>query len=151
MVDPEVIVCDTSLVGVLDRAAADPERTAHWVDAIRSRLDRAVLAISVVTDAEVRAGWRYAGWGAPRIAAAELRLLAYLAIPVDRGALDAWSELSAECKRRGLSMSDNDLWIAATAVSRNLPLASCDTDHRRIDDPRLEVLFLPPSPTDPLP
>lgn len=147
MADPEVIVCDTSLVGVLDRAAADANRTAHWPEAIRSRLDRAVLAISVVTDAEVRAGWRYAGWGAPRIAAAELRLLAYLAIPVDRVALDTWSELSAECRRGGLNITDNDLWIAATAVSRNLPLASCDADHRRIDDSRLEVLFLPPNPT----
>lgn len=146
MADPEVIVCDTSLVGVLDRAAADTRRTAHWPEGVRSRLDRAVLAISVVTDAEVRAGWRYGGWGATRMAAAELRLLAYLAIPVDRGALGVWSELSADCKQRGLTISDNDLWIAATAMSRDLPLATCDRDHDRIDDRRLEVVFLPPNP-----
>ncbi len=92
-------MCDTSLVAVLERASAEPTRLAHWSEDMRARLDRAVLAISVVAEAEMRAGWAYANWGRRRVAAAELRLRAYLTIPLDRDTLEAWSQLSAESKQ----------------------------------------------------
>ncbi len=146
MPEPEVIVCDTSLVAVLERASAEPIRLAHWSEDMRARLDRAVLAISVVAEAEMRAGWAYANWGRRRVAAAELRLRAYLTIPVDRDTLEAWSQLSAESKANGWNVSDNDLWIAATSLSRGLPLATCDGDQRRIVASGLEVIFLAATP-----
>lgn len=147
MPEQEIIVCDTSLVAALDRAAKDPQRIGHWPDAVRSRLDSAVLAISVVSEAEVRAGWRYANWGERRVREAELRLRAYLSIPVDGDTLETWSALSAEAKRSGWNVADNDLWIAATASARGLPLATCDGDQRRVEAPGLEIIFLRIAPT----
>lgn len=146
MPDTELIICDTSVVGVVERAATKPERIAHWPDEDRSRLDGAVLAISVVTEAEVRAGWIYAGWGERRTAAAELRLFAYVSIPVDRRVLDVWPELHAAGRASGWNVGHNDLWIAATAIALGLPLASCDSDHQRIEDERLDLLYLPVDP-----
>ena len=54
------------------------------------------------------------------------------------------SELRVETA--GLAQTgDNDLWIAATAISRGLPLVSCDGDFMRIAvDHPLEHIYLPP-------
>lgn len=143
MPEPELILCDTTVVGLLDRALAHPEMLAAWPDASRQRLDNAVLAVSVITLAETRAGWLHAGWGERKVASAELRLSAYASIPVDRGALDVWPELSAASLSRGWNVSHNDLWIAATAIAHELPLASCDGDHVRIERDDLELIHLP--------
>jgi predicted nucleic acid-binding protein len=45
----------------------------------------------------------------------------------------------------GIAISDNDLWIAATASMCRSPLVTCDRDHVRIA-PELggEVLYLAP-------
>ncbi len=143
MPEPELILCDTSVVAVLDRAIAQPELLEAWPDAARERLDHAVLAMSVITLAETRAGWLHANWGERRVAAAQLRLSSYASIPVDRGALDVWPALSAASRSRGWNASHNDLWIAATAIAHQLPLASCDRDHTRIERDDLELIHLP--------
>jgi predicted nucleic acid-binding protein len=41
-------------------------------------------------------------------------------------------------------MPHNDMWIAATAISRRFPLVSCDQDFGRIAGPfPLEHIYLP--------
>lgn len=70
-----------------------------------------------------------------------------MSIPVDGEALHTWPELSAAGLRGGWNLSHNDLWIAATAISVGVPLASCDGDHLRIDDDRLDLIFLPVEPS----
>jgi predicted nucleic acid-binding protein len=45
----------------------------------------------------------------------------------------------------GVALSDNDLWIAATASVRSQVLVTCDRDHARIArDLPVEVLYLAP-------
>jgi predicted nucleic acid-binding protein len=44
-------------------------------------------------------------------------------------------------------MSHNDIWIAATASTRGYPLVTSDKGQARIEDPALEVIFLPPPST----
>lgn len=146
MADPEVLLCDTSFVGLMERAAGRPDRIAHWPDAIRERLDEAILAISVITRAEMKAGYAYAGWGERRIERSEDLLRAYSAIPLDEECLNTWAALKACGMPDGWNVGDNDLWIAATAVSRELPLVTCDTDFSRIAEPRLDLLYLPAGP-----
>jgi hypothetical protein len=44
----------------------------------------------------------------------------------------------------GNAMPHNDMWIAATAISRRFPLVSCDQDFDRIAGPfPLEHIYLP--------
>jgi predicted nucleic acid-binding protein len=69
----------------------------------------------------------------------------FLQIPVDRSALDEWARLRAAARARGIAISDNDLWIAATAGVREYVLVTCDRDHQRIaPELPVEVVFLAP-------
>jgi predicted nucleic acid-binding protein len=54
----ERILCDTSFVGWSAKRATDPGRFAHWPVPVVERVERAILAISVVTLAETRYGYR---------------------------------------------------------------------------------------------
>jgi predicted nucleic acid-binding protein len=141
----EVIVCDTSVVGHLLRSRRDQRREARWDGALLGRLDAAVLAISVVTVAESRAGFLMGRWGPRRTRAGDLDLESFLQIPVDDDALDEWARLRAAAKATGTAIGDNDLWIAATASTRRYALATCDRDHLRIArDLPVEVVYLQP-------
>jgi predicted nucleic acid-binding protein len=48
--------------------------------------------------------------------------------------------LPVRLKHRGLSLDENDLWVAATALATGATLVSRDSDFRRID--RLAVADL---------
>jgi predicted nucleic acid-binding protein len=113
---------------------------------IVERLDSAVLAISVFSLAEIRAGRIYANWGQRRSDAQEARLAAFVKIPLDEDILAEYANLHA-WHLRGNTTPHNDLWIAATAISRSFPLASCDDDFNRIAlDHPLDHIYLPPRP-----
>jgi tRNA(fMet)-specific endonuclease VapC len=138
----ERILCDTSFVSIMQTAERHQDLIAAWPQAALDRLNTAVLAISVVTLAELRDGHIYAGWGEPRRRRAEAIIAAYLRIPLDVATLDTWAELSAACRSSGTTVPHNDLWIAATAVQRGWPLVSCDLDFD--DVPRVDHIYLPP-------
>jgi len=140
------LVCDTSFVGTIARRAAHPERFEHWPAATVERIAASILAISVVTLAEARYGYLQAGWGRARAAREEHRLATFLQMPLDPTVLDEWARLKLSSRRNGWNVSDNDLWIAATATARGHALVTCDADQARIVDPKLEVLHLPIAP-----
>lgn len=137
---PETILCDTSFVSVV-QARGVP---LAWPANTRARLDAAVLAISVVTLAELRDGHIYANWGARRRSSAERLIAAYLWVPLDMAIVNECARLRAACRSSAVTVPDNDIWIAATANSRTWPLASCDkhfdsipdVDHIRLDPPK---------------
>jgi predicted nucleic acid-binding protein len=140
----EVIVCDTSVVGHLLRSRRDKRRQGRWDGPLFGRLDAAVLAISVVTVAESRAGFLMGRWGRRRMRAGDLDLESFLQIPVDDDALDEWARLRAAARAAGTAIGDNDLWIAAASTRRHA-LATCDRDHLRIArDLPVEVVYLQP-------
>lgn len=138
----ERLLCDTSFVGHSARRLVKPERYATWPAELLARIEGAILAISVITLAEVRYGYLVAGWGPERIRKEERRLAGLLHVPLDATVLDEWARLRAASKRHGWNVGDNDLWIAATASSRGYALVTCDADQARIADPALEVLHL---------
>ncbi len=141
----EILICDTSFVSHVRRRSAAPGRYEHWDAAVVDRVKEARLEISVVTVAEVRAGYLGGGWGARRIAQAERLLSDYFRISIDRGHLDEWARLRSAAKARGIALSDNDLWIAATASVRESVLVTCDRDHVRIaGDLPVDVVYLRP-------
>jgi predicted nucleic acid-binding protein len=143
VLSPETLLCDTSFVGLSAKRSAHPERFAHWPDETLRRIDGAILAISVITLAEARFGYRIAGWGSVRIEREENRLAGFLQIPLDMAIIDEWARLRALSKQHGWNVADNDLWIAATASARGQPLVTCDSDQARINDANLVVVHLP--------
>jgi predicted nucleic acid-binding protein len=141
----EVFVCDTSVVGHLSDRRRYARARLQWGELVLGRLNSAILAISVVTIAESRAGFLIDRWGAQRTRRVSLGLERFLQIPLSGRDLDEWARLRAAAKENGIAIGDNDLWIAATASVREHVLVTCDRDHVRIGpELAVEVLYLQP-------
>lgn len=82
-------------------------------------------ALSFATIAELRYGAHKAGWQAKRLTELERRIRLCVALPGSDGVAQRWAELSLRFKDQ---ISENDLWIAACALSLDpvLPIASHD-------------------------
>lgn len=145
--DAEEIVCDTSFVSVMQSARVNQALIASWPQEHTERLDNAILGISAVSLAELRFGHILGNWGSKRIASAEAIIAAYLWFPVDLDVVDHWARLRAASKRGGWGAGDNDLWIAATALSRGCAVVSCDVGFCRIEG--LDLIYLPGRPNAP--
>lgn len=111
-----------------------------WPAAVIARLDATVLAISVITIAELRSGHIQGGWRETRRARAESYVSTYVHVPLDMRVVDRFAEIRARLMGSGVSLPHNDVWIAATAVARALALVSCDRDFDRLHG--LEHLYL---------
>jgi predicted nucleic acid-binding protein len=141
----ETLICDTSFVGHLRRRVRTPARYEHWDSATIDRVERASLAISVVTIAETRAGYRLADWGAKRIENTERELRRFFPIPIRLHDADEWARLRIAAQTGGVAISDNDLWVAAIASRREEVLVTCDLDHVRVAAALSgEVVYLAP-------
>jgi tRNA(fMet)-specific endonuclease VapC len=53
------------------------------------------------------------------------------AVPEEAG--DHYARITADRQRRGLSMGENDLWIAATALALDATLVSRDGDFQQVN------------------
>jgi predicted nucleic acid-binding protein len=145
IVSRETLICDTSFVSHLLSRRERPERYSHWSVEDVTRIRASLLAISIVTIGELRAGYMLAGWGSRRIAKTERQWADFLPLLIDDPHLNEWARLSIAARTSGVALSDNDLWIAATASVGSRVLVTCDRDHVRIA-PELagEVLYLQP-------
>jgi predicted nucleic acid-binding protein len=88
------------------------------------------LAVSVITLAELQAGVLIATDTAIRSRRlATLRLVSGIApLPVDETVAEHWATLRVQLAEAGRRAGANDLWIAATAIANNLPVATQDDD-----------------------
>jgi predicted nucleic acid-binding protein len=141
---PELLVCDTSFVGLVAQRHRKPERVAHWDAEVLRRIERARNAISVFTLAEARAGHLMAQFTRKRIEQEERRLQAFGLLPLDDEVLAEWIRLRAATTDR--TVPHNDLWIAATAAAHRAPLVSCDRHHLHLRELLPEVIYLPARP-----
>ncbi|MHB1859926.1 MAG: type II toxin-antitoxin system VapC family toxin [Solirubrobacteraceae bacterium] len=103
----EYMLCDTSFVGWSARLAHNPDVVSGWPRATTDRIERAILAISVITLAETRFGFRNARWGATRIEREERRLAGFLQVPLDMKIVDEWARLKHASVRSGWNVGDN--------------------------------------------
>ncbi|QSB14991.1 type II toxin-antitoxin system VapC family toxin [Natronosporangium hydrolyticum] len=95
----------------------------------------AELATTVVTLAELQAGVLAAGnveTRAQRMATLDL-LSEIQVLPVDQAAGRMWAQLRAYLAAEGRRIRVNDLWIAAIAATRGLPVVTQDDDFDAVD------------------
>lgn len=89
---------------------------------------RLVIATQVV--GEARFGSLRAGWGTRRTEALERLLRSAFVLPPDDLTATTFARLKVACERAGhplhQKIHNGDLWIAATAVRRGLPLVTDD-------------------------
>jgi len=98
------------------------------------------LAISVITIGELRAGVL----AAADVPTRDLRLatlaeaLAFEAVPIDQPVAETWARLRLVLRDAGFRMPVNDSWIAATAMTLGVPVATQDDDY--VEVPGLSVI-----------
>ena len=92
-------------------------------------------AMSVVTMAELHAGVLAARDTATRVRRmATVDALRHVEVlPVDADAAQVWAQLRVQLAEQGRRINVNDLWIAATAVSRGLPVYTQDDDFAAVE------------------
>jgi len=94
------------------------------------------VAICSIVRGEVRHGIERLPSGKRREALEAKMLRLFAAIPCEPvlpAAGDHYGRIKATTQSAGLSLDENDLWIAATALSLQATLVSRDTDFRRVD------------------
>lgn len=85
--------------------------------------------VSIVSEGEIRALAQELGWGTSRRQVLEDLLTYFTIIPLPfAGVIDAYVEVSEQCRRSGRVLSKNDLWIAATAIATGATLLTTDRD-----------------------
>jgi len=93
-----------------------------------------VLYLSFQTVAEMRAGAEMAGWGARR----KKELLAFLeayetVYPDDQNDMVGhWAAMRAAMKKKGVALSLQDSWVAATALALDVALVAHDGAFRHV-------------------
>ena len=118
--------------GVLDTSVFIANESGRPLD--ESALPERV-ATTVITLAELNAGVLAAGSAdirARRLATLDA-VADVAALPVDEDAAREWARLRVHLGEAGRRMGINDLWIAAIAVSRGLPIVTQDDDFAALE------------------
>jgi tRNA(fMet)-specific endonuclease VapC len=97
-------------------------------------MDNASLAMSVIVVGEVRDG---ATGNDSAVEEFDTLTQAIEILDVDRETAVVYAELRSSLRKSGMLMSDNDLWIAATALRHGLTLISRDKAFDRVPDLKL--------------
>ncbi|OBQ77425.1 type II toxin-antitoxin system VapC family toxin [Mesorhizobium sp. WSM3873] len=119
------LLLDTNVLSEVTRAAPDVG-VLKWLDG----LDEDRSFISVVSIAEIRRGVSLMDEGRKREALAEWlardlpQRFEQRVLPVDEAVALAWGDLMGLAKRRGRGLSSMDGLIAATAIAKQLTLAT---------------------------
>jgi predicted nucleic acid-binding protein len=95
-------------------------------------------AISFISYGEALGGEKSARWSETNISKYENYLRSYLLIPGDINLVREYANTKASCKFAGVGISDNDCWIAATAILHSIPLLTNDENMHRV--PNLNAL-----------
>lgn len=90
----------------------------------QSHLNGYNLAISFMTEAEMREGAARAGWGASRLTGLEATLNQLLILHSNEDVCRKWASIRAARRARPIGVAD--AWIAATALSHGLELVTHD-------------------------
>ena len=132
---PNAICVDTGVLTASLRAGSALE--ARYRHHLTGR--RIVIATQVV--AEARFGALRAGWGERRLTELERLVRTTLVLAPDDLTATTFAQLRLACERIGHPLHQKvhagDLWIAATAVRRNLPLVTDDAVFERCPDLRV--------------
>jgi predicted nucleic acid-binding protein len=123
---------ETPAAGLLDTSVFIASETGRQLE---ESLIPAEVATTVITRAELTAGVLAANTSDTRTQRlATLESIADMeTLPVDEEAARAWARLSVHLAETGRRVRINDLWIAAIAASRTLPVITQDDDFAALD------------------
>jgi predicted nucleic acid-binding protein len=124
-----IYLLDTSVISALMRA--DPAM-ATWLSSIGAD-DRVVTC--TIARGEIQFGLERLAPGRRRTDLEGKARKLFAAIPcepIPPAAGDVYANIKVSQQRRGLSLDENDLWMAATALALSATLVSRDSDFRGV-------------------
>ncbi|MDR1790527.1 MAG: PIN domain-containing protein [Propionibacteriaceae bacterium] len=122
-----MVVDDEYTVGLLDTSVFIAQESGRGLETA-SLPERSL--VSVITAAEIEAGIHTAS----NVEIRAQRLLTYQSLmrlellPVDRQATHQWAKLRVAVAQAGRRANINDMWIAAIALARKIPVITQDDD-----------------------
>lgn len=108
-------IVDTDVVSMLFKGDS---RAQRYRDHVSGRL----LAISLMTLAELARWPLERNWAAFRSAELAQYLTRYVVLPASRELCAKWAQVSWESRRKGRPIQTADAWIAASALHYQVPL-----------------------------
>jgi tRNA(fMet)-specific endonuclease VapC len=140
----DAVLLDTDVFSYLTKSN-DPRGEAY-----RPHVKGKTVAISFVTVGEFYFGAEKKKWSGKTLSNFLERLKAVVIVPYDIELCKTYGKLKASLQGAGVSVSDNDLWIAACAVRHSIPLISNNRKHfEKI--PGLHLISESPQKTAPVP
>jgi tRNA(fMet)-specific endonuclease VapC len=137
----ELLLLDTSVLLHLVRG----NELGQHIDSqlgLRSRPERAL--ISVITVGESLAFAARLGWGEKKRTELDLLLRELVIVDINNGSvLRAYADIDAYLKKQGKSLSNNDVWIAATCHAAGALLLTCDKDFDALDPEFIKRRLIP--------
>ncbi len=125
----KLILVDTSIL--IDFYRKTDKANSKWISLVREGYE---FAISAITKYEI-----YSGASQAQLTFWDSVLKQITIIPFDESTVDTAVSINSELKRKRKQIDIADLFIAATALFYDIPLATLNTKHfDRIDD--LKVL-----------
>jgi predicted nucleic acid-binding protein len=116
LADPDrPILLDTDVVSLLMRGSLDPAR---------SGLRAYDWCVSYITVGELAKGAEMARWNLRRWTDLADWLGHVVILPIDLRVSYVWGRLAGAAQRRGRPRPVNDMWIAAVALSNDIPVAT---------------------------
>lgn len=86
-------------------------------------------ALTLITVAEMLQGAHKKNWGFRRFSSLERFIGGYLLVEPDYETAVIWGEFRAKTFADGITIPENDAWIAACCIRHNLPLATLNRRH----------------------
>jgi len=138
---PRRVLVDTDVLSYLLR---NDSRAAQFAPLLQGR----VIVVSFQTVAELYRWALERGFGERRMQELEGLLRRLVVVPSSNALCAEWAAVHAEARQRGLSISPQDAWIAATARLYDLPLLTNNRrDFEQVDG--VTLLEPPPPPASP--
>ena len=124
----KIVLVDTSIL--IDYYRKTDKNNSTWIDLVRQGYS---FAISAVTKYEI-----YSGATSNQLAFWDSILQALTVMPLDEAAINTAVATNSALKKKRKQIDLADLFIAATAITNNLPLATLNKKHfDRIDTLKL--------------
>ena len=122
---------DSDLVAVVDTSVASLWFRKRQPNAGRylALVSGFTLALPSIAKAELLYGAYRGGWNSDNVTALRAFIDRFEPLPVEENTIEIWATLRNECRHLGIGNTENDAWIAATALSFNCALVSHDRDH----------------------
>lgn len=125
---PEGCVADTDVLSYIFRGDS---RAAAYESAMHNR----IVSIWFMSVAELKRWALLYDWGQTRRSELSAFIAAFDVILVNRALCRTWAAVSVQARRNGRPILPADAWIAATAITLNVPLATHNrNDYLGVDD-----------------